>query len=156
MEKNDLLFLVILVVGIGVAYVAINQAYSSGNVVSSSSCIDSDGGLDYYTYGHVTFRNSNSYDYCSGNSVMEMYCSGNVKAIKKYNCRDGCYDGQCGKTPCVMECNSVGLKECLSTTVGAAYRACGNYDADQCLEWSSPIYCPTGYGCSAGLCTRKS
>ncbi len=36
MDRNNLLFLVALVVGLGIAYLAIDQAYSTGNVITNS------------------------------------------------------------------------------------------------------------------------
>ncbi len=157
MERNNLLFLIALVVGLGVAYFAVDQAYSTGRVVASSSCVDSDRGLDYPAYGYITFRNMKYYDYCSGGSLVEWYCpTKNTKASRRYTCSDGCYNGKCGMKSCTNECSSVNLKECLQLGNEAGYKICGNYNADSCLEWSSPYYCPEGYGCNEGLCFKKA
>ncbi len=155
MERSNLLFLIALIIGVGVAYFAVNQAYSEGSAVFRSSCVDSDDGLDYGSYGYVTYRNANYYDDCSGTTLIERYCLNNRPTSQRYRCATNCYNGQCGSSPCVNECQVSGVKECMITTVGAAYRICGNYDADSCLEWASPTYCPAGYTCQNGLCSRK-
>jgi len=51
--------------------------------------------------------------------------------------------------PCQNECASSGLQECY----GAGLHICGNYDSDNCLEWSSTIPCGEGFVCSGGYCT---
>ena len=55
---------------------------------------------------------------------------------------------------CTNDCTPSGSKTCTSTT---AYKTCGNYDADSCLEYSSITACPTGQSCSgAGVCSIQS
>ncbi|MFH1173722.1 MAG: hypothetical protein V1725_01170 [archaeon] len=67
----------------------------------SASCTDSDGGLNYYTYGWVSgYMAGNGspytfYDSCSGNNVNEWYCSGSAAAIDHYTCPFGCSNGTC-------------------------------------------------------------
>jgi len=53
---------------------------------------------------------------------------------------------------CSNECNASGDKTCFNSSY---YKTCGNYDADSCLEWGSPIICPvgpTGRICDKGEC----
>jgi len=153
LERSNLFFLIAVIVGVGVTYVAVDQAYSTGRAVSSATCVDSDKGLDYYTAGYVTYRNKNSYDYCSGNKVVEWYCPTKTRrASKIYNCPDGCAKGKCGGSLCTDECAYANQKECLPVGSAVAYRTCGNYDTDSCLEWSNPNYCPATYTCSGGNC----
>jgi len=54
---------------------------------------------------------------------------------------------------CTNECSSLGVREC---TDASHYRTCGNYDADSCLEWSSPSSCSSGQTCSGGSCSGGS
>ncbi|MCK4589416.1 MAG: hypothetical protein KAT77_03170 [Nanoarchaeota archaeon] len=49
---------------------------------------------------------------------------------------------------CQNECASFGLHECY----GDGLHICGNYDADDCLEWGIMIPCGEGYACSDGYC----
>lgn len=153
-----LLATVLIVVAVGVGYIIVGQVYNTGSFVKSSDCVDSDSGLNYDTMGYVTFRGQKYADYCSGNTLIERYCSSADSSAssratsKKYKCSTSCYNGACGVAPCEQGCTVVGAKECVDTTVGPAYRTCGNYDADSCLEWSSHTYCPKGYSCSGGFC----
>lgn len=50
--------------------------------------------------------------------------------------------------PCADECTA-DARQCAS---GAATRTCGQYDADDCLEWSDPAPCAAGSSCAAGTC----
>jgi len=74
------------------------------------------------------------------------------------------------KTPpsCEDECPFEGARKCYSPYdcdglvcplwmpppdfVPTKYQICGNYDSDPCLEWSSPIDCPSGQICVEGKC----
>ncbi len=106
MERNNLLFLIALVVGLGVAYFAVDQAYSTGKVVASSSCVDSDGGKNYNVTGVVSYDGKNYTDFCSEGSnkvLMERYCLsngqrdtyGNMHMNGYYECPNGCKNGAC-------------------------------------------------------------
>ena len=59
---------------------------------------------------------------------------------------ESCSNGVCSLT-CTDECAD-GERDCL----GNAFRACGNYDADPCLDWSSPTSCLAYEVCAAGAC----
>jgi hypothetical protein len=50
---------------------------------------------------------------------------------------------------CSDEC-SPAVKTCSSLN---AYKTCGNYDADSCLEWSAITNCPANNTCSNGICS---
>jgi len=51
---------------------------------------------------------------------------------------------------CVDECAKEERK-----CEGNAYVICGNYDVDECLEWSDLIECAFGYYCYEGKCVKK-
>ncbi|MBN2359038.1 MAG: hypothetical protein JXR83_06265 [Deltaproteobacteria bacterium] len=52
---------------------------------------------------------------------------------------------------CSEECPYAGARECLDAT---RYRLCGQFDADNCLEWDSiPRTCETGSVCHTNNCT---
>jgi len=53
---------------------------------------------------------------------------------------------------CVNDCSSSGQKTCS----GNGYKTCGNYDADECLEWSDVTSCASGENCVGGTCTAES
>jgi len=72
----------------------------------------------------------------------------------------GC-DGECeegngggnGIVPpssCQDEC-SLGQTKCFDNF---NYHKCGNYDDDECLEWSTPVYCGEGNKCESGKCVQ--
>ena len=53
---------------------------------------------------------------------------------------------------CSNECSS-GEKKCDS---GTSYKQCGDYDSDDCLEWSSAKSCSNGEICNGGKCETDS
>lgn len=52
------------------------------------------------------------------------------------------------KITCQNECSQIGSKKCSNN----GYQICGNYDEDDCLEWSSITNCPTNSVCQNGDC----
>jgi len=64
-----------------------------------------------------------------------------------------CAEGQtCSFGECVQAC----ANECAegeSQCAGPGRRTCGNYDDDDCLDWSQVIACDQGQTCSAGTCS---
>ncbi len=78
--------------------------------------------------------------------------------VKNSDCPAGypsCVDGQCidtGEEPpsdsCQDECN-VEQTKCFDNF---NYYKCGDYNKDDCLEWSSPVYCGEGNKCGNGKC----
>jgi hypothetical protein len=53
---------------------------------------------------------------------------------------------------CQNDCSQAGLKKCS----GNGYQICGNYDTDNCLEWSSITACPTNTICQNGICIQQT
>ncbi len=53
---------------------------------------------------------------------------------------------------CQNECSQIGLKRCS----GSGYQTCGNYDADNCLEWGPTINCPATTICQNGICIQPT
>jgi hypothetical protein len=101
-------------------------------------------------------------DTCQNNigpKLFEHYCdNSNNDAYASYTCPYGCSSGKCNSAPinqttinsttstCISNCSFTGQKQCF----GFYLQTCGNYDADNCLEFDSGTYCP--YGCSNGVC----
>lgn len=108
LKNNNLLFLIALVAGLGIAYVAIDQAYSTGEAVSAKpGCFDSDKGLNYSVAGYVQssirrgVKNKLvvSKDFCANNYLFEGYCdSKGLDSFEVYICPNGCKGGACVKT----------------------------------------------------------
>ena len=61
-------------------------------------------------------------------------------------------DGQCVEG-CADQCSVEGDTVC--TQDGTGYRICGQYDADDCLDLSSPVPCGAGYACEDGKCVES-
>ena len=88
--------------------ISLNESNDDYFVVSycsqTQTCIDSDGGLDYYVKGNTTFYTPEGYfdglaiDTCRGvYNVAEFYCSpqGLDNYSTTYTCPNGCQDGAC-------------------------------------------------------------
>ncbi|NUN13526.1 MAG: right-handed parallel beta-helix repeat-containing protein [Myxococcales bacterium] len=60
-----------------------------------------------------------------------------------------CSNGFCA-TDCTDECTVVNAKKCDE---GGQVVSCGNYDADGCLEWGSPVPCAQPLVCANGSCS---
>ncbi len=104
MNTNNLLFLIALVVGLGVAYIAIDQAYSTGNAFwgSRPTCFDSDNGLNYSVAGYVQYAARKKFDYCANNTLFEGWCSTRGgPTFARYQCPNGysCNKGACTLGP---------------------------------------------------------
>ncbi len=104
MNTNNLLFLIALVVGLGVAYIAVDQAYSTGNAFwgSRPTCFDSDKGLNYSVAGYVQYAASKKFDYCANNTLFEGWCSTRGgPTFARYQCPNGysCNKGACVPGP---------------------------------------------------------
>lgn len=65
-------------------------------------------------------------------------------------CKAGetCSNGSCQQT-CTSEC-ATGERRCDGAD---GYQECGDFDADDCLEWSAEIACEAGESCSNGVCS---
>jgi hypothetical protein len=85
---------------------------SNGACAIPPKCVDSDGGLNYYTKGTVTYTygyastiaNDKSVviDYCSGSYINEAYCFSDSSGISQFGwngitCKHGCSNGACKK-----------------------------------------------------------
>jgi beta-glucosidase len=53
---------------------------------------------------------------------------------------------------CVNECSPSGARQCR----GNGYWACGYYDSDPCMDWSTVTNCQTGQNCLNGVCITAS
>ena len=53
--------------------------------------------------------------------------------------------------PCQDECSPLNSKKCSNN----GYQVCGNYDDDECLEWSQIVECPADNICKNGVCSTK-
>jgi hypothetical protein len=63
---------------------------------------------------------------------------GNCCGTSCYECKSGYIWDSGSGTCCQNECSFIGQQECAD---GSSTKTCGNYDADSCLEWSSPTSC---------------
>ena len=61
-----------------------------------------------------------------------------------------CSGGVCAAT-CTIECSFEGDTRCD----GNAVVTCGDANADGCMEWGTPVPCPTGWACSDGQCLEQ-
>ena len=144
-----ILFFVVAVLIMGIVILADRMRSSDTSLneiiggIRASKCTDSDGAIGYYTKGTCTSNNNEFTDYCQSSYLMEYYCSGNRCLTKSFRCPSGyiCSDGAC-VTSCTNECDSSGLRKCYDSL---SYEICGNYDDDICLEWGSPVFCPSGH-----------
>lgn len=131
-----------------------NPIIPSSPITSTTNrCTDSDGGKNFDVKGTCKSRTGQIFnDVCEGVSIKEFYCDGvNRNCIYQLSiCPVGkmCLNGACVIT-CTNDCSPSGTKQCSGTN---AYKTCGNYDTDSCLEWSSATNCATGQTCSNGAC----
>ncbi len=67
-------------------------------------------------------------------------------------CEEGesCSNGACQAGPCDDECG-IGALRCAAD--GTGFEACGEHDADDCLEWGAAVDCAEGETCSNGECS---
>jgi len=68
--------------------------------VGSGTCIDSDGGKNYETYGYVIlssplFTKIHHSDSCTSKTLYETYCENNQIKTEAHFCPNGCNDGAC-------------------------------------------------------------
>mgnify|MGYP001573208788 CR=1 FL=1 len=90
-RANSSIIILIILISVLITYVGPQANFTASAL---ASCTDSDGGLDYYTYGYVktwiTYRDSCT----SSTQLKEYYCSGTA-AYVYYNCPNGCSGGKC-------------------------------------------------------------
>lgn len=119
-------------------------------VCINNSCTDSDGGLNYYTKGTLTFANGTIYtDFCSSQvgTLIEHQCTNNPDlGSVGYICPNGCLNGACISSvnyTCSdgtsnLACSITKPKYCLNGTLINNCNSCG---------------CPTNQSCQAdGSC----
>ena len=129
-----------------------------------SSCVDTDGGINYDTFGVCTARGKDYVDSCKRGRLTEYYCSGSRCASTSTTCSYLCDSGRC-----TYECyDSDGGNE--KTIYG--YVTYGNETTyDYCLSENticelvcllgSPACvadtsCPGDYMCANGVCTESN
>jgi hypothetical protein len=121
----------------------------------NKTCVDSDGGLNYYVKGTVTvctFTEQGggcgaAIDSCNGNILTEGYCKGTDLNSLTYTCPYGCKDGACiPTTTTTIPVSCVNHNECS--------QACdylGTEKWQYSRKWQG--ICPQGvYGCMTGDC----
>jgi len=104
MKSQAWILFAVLTVLVVILLYAYNESISGAVVVSNTQkCYDSDGGINYYAYGEVGYKNTVYKDYCSGPVLNEQYCrkptygSSGIVATKKYTCPNDCINGVCFK-----------------------------------------------------------
>lgn len=112
-------------------------------ISKGETCIDSDGGKNYYEYGDVRTAFRIHFDKClDSHTLEEQYCDENgTQQTEIHDCAKEDPPKVCDleKPSCVElsgcknQC-SFGDLECSDST----FRACGQFDQDVCLEWSDP------------------
>lgn len=141
-------------------------------------CVDSDGGVDYYTKGVVNISSIEFEDWCLNDTyVHEMYCGFAATNSEDYECPYGCSNGVCVQE---NETNQT-TANCTDTDDGKNYYVKGtittSYDensdphivegkghvTDRCVNDTQldEYYCENGYGkgisitcpCEDGICT---
>ncbi len=89
-------------------------------------------------------------------------CQGNTVRICGEFDEDACLEWgtlrECavGETCSLGTCSATCGDECAQGSRACAeggYRECGNFDEDECVEWSQVIACGEGEGCSGGICS---
>ncbi|MDD2696794.1 MAG: PA14 domain-containing protein [Candidatus Pacebacteria bacterium] len=137
---------------------------STKQCYSPVTCTDSDGGINYTTYGYCT-DTSTKYDYCSGSYVYDYYCSGSSCVTSSYNCNNYdssgsycsgntkyaylydyyCSGGRCTYSYSETPTNCDSYDTCSGTTYYNYYCSGGNctYTTDSCTDCSCTC---GGYG----------
>lgn len=116
------------------------QGCSNGVCESGPVC---EPGWECQDSTHKAYKNSD----CTWSSVT--YC--------EYGCEDGVCKEEPGPGPCTNDCSAYGISECRNNI---NYFECGNYDADNCLEWSEGsviigkcgVECKENNDCPSGVC----
>lgn len=90
---------------------------------------------------------------CSGNGVRTCELAGNGclawSPVTACGTGESCSNGVCSAT-CADECAVSNQSVCSPDNTGVSL--CGQFDADTCLDRSTPVPCPVGYGCQDGAC----
>ncbi|MEM3422189.1 MAG: hypothetical protein QXF35_00265 [Candidatus Bilamarchaeaceae archaeon] len=133
------------------------------------SCVDSDGGIDIYSFGSVIKNNFEYKDYCvDPKTIIEYYCSGdNVISVEK-DCPSGysCSGGRCVKLADYCMDSDNGMEIYVKGQTENASVSYSDYcvDSKSVKEYycssnnrvlSETIVCPTNYECLGGRCIKK-
>lgn len=121
---------------------------------------------DKFTEWGITENECVAYQTWANEDVSE-WNLGPSLGLKVYRCLtsippENCYDGvdndcdheidfedeDCNIPSCSDECNSAGYPVCVNN----AWKECGDFDSDECLEWSSLHYCNSDEACQDGQC----
>ncbi|MFH1827625.1 MAG: DUF5050 domain-containing protein [Nanoarchaeota archaeon] len=106
----------------------LEELLTVGVLVASVSACNKDNGV----FGQNTSSSS------AGTTVVGGNAGTGGSAGYAGNGGDAGYGGNVGGSSCVNDCDATGLKTCDGET---AWKQCGNYDADPCLDWSSKNEC---------------
>lgn len=97
----------------------------------------------------VCYASSNCNNSCGGGGG----CAQNSDCPADTTCVNGqCVSGGGGEPTCQDDC-SLSQTKCFDNF---NYHACGNFDNDACLEWSTPVYCGEGNKCQNGKCAKAT
>jgi hypothetical protein len=102
--------------------------------------------------GHIYFFNPSEHGFYGTSAIWTIdfmkkeveNCNDNID-----NDCDGKIDLEDGDCTCTDECDYPGQKECVASY---RWKECGNYDSDNCLEWSSLNVCGNNQICEDGQC----
>ncbi len=118
-------------------------------VIINNSCIDSDGGLNYYLKGTSTLSNGSILtDYCSASFYLtEFYCANNSSFYSYVNCLGGCSNGACLNLTCSdgtpnSNCSTTKPKYCNNGTLINNCNSCGCSSGQTCNTTSQTCYIP--------------
>jgi hypothetical protein len=126
------------------------QLYNNGNGLNYTDTLLNSFNLNNVTPLCIDNHNLCNYPFIINNDVYceimnTVYCS-----VSCNNSNDtGVLIGYCDSGLCSNDCNILGYQDCDSTT---SFKICGNYDTDNCLEYSGSFGCLSGQLCSNGYC----
>lgn len=135
---------IIILAVIAIALISLSKLGKTGAAYTQPSCTDSDGGLNYEAKGRITMKDTTGVvasqaDYCDGNTLYEMTCSGLYQGTNAYKCPGLCEDGKC-----IPKCDSTVLCSTSIETYGVT-KYCRRYQ--EIWQWTPCAKC-NGAGCS--------
>lgn len=137
---------------------------------SGQPCVDSDGGLNYYVGGTLQYNPvpGVGYEYslrdsCSGDTLNEYYCDGDIARTEYYLCENGCSESRClyscgeRDVPCciapdgVAYCNSE-----YDSCVDGICKTCGFEGGPRCTDSGGNSFCKDGlFECADQICSSN-
>ena len=90
---------------------------------------------------------TNKPKYCDNGNLIDKCVTCNCPSNKTCKISGSCETA----IACQDECSQIGSKKCSNN----GYQTCGNYDADNCLEWSSITNCLSNTICQNGSCIQQ-